>query len=308
MKFNLLNKNNAEITSSQLVTIILVLAGFVILMIVFYQFGFTGTIDRQACHTSVIAKATFSGDILDVSGIIPLKCQVNKICITDKIFGKGDCTGFSKTSFNKVRVSGTGEAQETKIKQALAREMLEGWVMMGEGKVRIFEREFKNYGWESKCVVLSRIEADSSIPDKDINGFAEYLITHKAPDTEKSYWDYMFNSKLVDADPAKDTLDLSKEQAIVFIEFVKPKMSVATWAASGGIGGALLTGAIVGFGGIPAIITIGVGGTLGFVGGGVTGDKFTDLIFGKDDFLSGIFIMDYSDIPNLGCGSVEGFV
>ena len=78
-------KMKGEITTSQLVTIVLFILGFAILLFALYELIWKGDLDKQVCHQSVILRATMP-DI--AKGYVPLKCKTEKIL--------GEITGLSK--------------------------------------------------------------------------------------------------------------------------------------------------------------------------------------------------------------------
>lgn len=184
-------KNKGEITSSQLVRIILLIVGFGILVFVFASVGWTEEIDREVCHESVILRGT----IPDITGtgsknLVQLKCQTRKVCLTDKVFGKGDCEAdFKEEKFETVRVS--KDKMEEEINRFIARELASCWAMMGRGKIQVFNREVTE---EKKCSICSRIAFDKSLKeelDGGIVGLENYLLTREVPNQNMSYLDYL---------------------------------------------------------------------------------------------------------------------
>lgn len=186
-------KMRGEITTSQLVTFILLLVGFVILMIVFYNFAFTGVVDRQTCHESVILRATLSalpgGDI--TQGFIPLKCTTKNTCVTTKLLKKGNCEEFeNKKGLETARVS-----KKEEIEKYLAQEVLECWETMGEGKVDLFSSIKANFGVgkvQSSCVICTRVAFDGESLEKENINLSEvfpydYMSRYRVPGKEISY-------------------------------------------------------------------------------------------------------------------------
>lgn len=185
-----MENKKAEISVSMIVTIILLVVGFIILLIFYYNIGGTGTIDDQICHESVIFRATLPTIVQDY---IPLKCKTKKYCITNRLFGN-NCTSFTgQTGITKVRVTREGD-----IEKLYAQEILKCWEMMGEGKVSLFSQwgatTFGFSGIYPSCAICSRIAIDvdsinkSKINLSDINVY-EYMLTHKVPNKEISYYE-----------------------------------------------------------------------------------------------------------------------
>ena len=203
MKRGMVFGKRAEMTSTQVVGTALLLFGFIILAILFFRFGFTGIVDREACHESVILRGTLSSIIPDaisgdLEGYVPLKCQTKKICATGKLVGAGDCEDFKgEKGIEKARV---GENRD--IEKLVADEVVDCWNVMGEGKVSLFSSSLgAQFGVSREiypsCVICTRIAFDkeSLSEDEDIDLLAldplAYMNTHKVPNKEESYSNYI---------------------------------------------------------------------------------------------------------------------
>lgn len=185
---NKMNKKGA-ITAQQLVTIILLIAGFAIVLLVFSQISWTGQINREVCHQSVILRATVpsAGQTL-----IPLKCKTSKICVTSGIIG-GKC----EEDFKNVK--GITKAKVAKVKDVeklISQEIVDCWTMMGEGKVSLFSQywadNFGVGGVYPTCVICSRIAFDEKLDLglDDVN-VLKYMREHKIPNGNVSYYAYL---------------------------------------------------------------------------------------------------------------------
>ena len=104
----------AEMTSTHLVTIILLMSGFAILLTVFFQVGFTKEIDRAVCHESVILRMTLP-DTFDLKNLPALKCKTRKVCITDDLIGKGNCEELGG-EYETIKISKSETEREKQIK------------------------------------------------------------------------------------------------------------------------------------------------------------------------------------------------
>ncbi len=173
-----------------LIGLIISVVGFSIILFSYYQLSYSGVIDRQVCHNSVIFRATLPLG----SNYLPLKCATEKICISGKVIGKGDCNEFeNEKSYLTMRVSNNPESLE-KIERIYAREILSCWRAMGEGKVSLFGGNLADtFGIKSvypSCVVCSRIAVDEGSLDKisfNEMDIYEYMLIHKALETDKTY-------------------------------------------------------------------------------------------------------------------------
>jgi hypothetical protein len=313
---------------------ILVISFAVILLAIFF-FNWNQTIDREACHESVVIRASVP-DVKNIDVVkTPLKCQTEKICVTTNKFLKGDCEKELGNSYITLRVSSDSLAIENEINAIVAEYAAEGcWGMMGAGKINVFSREFST-GATKACVVCSRISFDQSVinslPDKEnkkVNGWIRYFISTKMPDSDKTYWQYLTNSLTSDipytADlQAKDFFILDNPQkAVVFYE-IKRSASFEIGAGVTGALSGLATGALIGSA-VPVGGTI-VGAGIGLVAGGVlgfagyfAGDKiyenygnYLDGWNGGDvNSYAGFSVVNYDSesLNNLKCSSFENLV
>jgi hypothetical protein len=195
MKRGIGNKKGA-LPVEWLVGIILTILGVVVIGAFLYGNFSGGDIDREACRVSVNTRATLP---YAVQGYVPLKCQTEKICITGKLLGKGECEEFEGVkNFVTMRV-GNNEKGLKQIEQIYAQETLECWNIMGRGELSLFSSGAAQYyglgDVYSTCVVCSRIAIDGNsldkVPFQKLN-VQEYMLTHAVPGTEKSYFDFMF--------------------------------------------------------------------------------------------------------------------
>ncbi|MFA7708307.1 MAG: hypothetical protein WCX73_05140, partial [Candidatus Pacearchaeota archaeon] len=176
------------------ITIILLVVGFAIAFYFLVMFDWTGNIDQEVCHQSVIYRATLPS-IAGAKEYVPLKCKTDKICITSGIIG-GDCDEFENLDgVAKAKVNSVKE-----IEKIIAGEIVDCWTMMGEGKVLVFDqwlaREYGVGDVGSSCVVCNRIAFDKEglanagidLSEMDV---MEYMQTHAVPDKDVSYYAYL---------------------------------------------------------------------------------------------------------------------
>jgi hypothetical protein len=188
---NFKNRRKGAIVIAQLVTVILLVLGFTILIIFFYSVDWTGRVDREVCHESVIFRATLPSVVKD---FIPLKCKTGKICVTDKLLGKGDCKdeyGDIK-GVQTVRVRGSNVDKIKKVEKLYAQEILDCWTMMGEGKVSLFHQGAQIHGFGSvypSCVICSRIAFDKDLSKNILEevDVSDYMRRNIIPGEEKTY-------------------------------------------------------------------------------------------------------------------------
>jgi hypothetical protein len=132
-----------ELTTKQLVTLIILIVSFIIVLILIFRLNLGETTNAELCRNSVALREQSK----IVSG--PLDCKTSYVCIS----GGGNCQG---TISETIEVDLNREA----IMNATAEQMAECWWMFGEGKVK--------YGgnWLSTNVhyaLCSIIQFDSTI-------------------------------------------------------------------------------------------------------------------------------------------------
>lgn len=191
------------------VSIILAVATLIVFLFVFAVFPWQQTVDRVACHESIIVKASLpETTIIDFKSMVNTRCKSRYVCVTAKTSGDGECSGLGK-SFETMRLSGATKAEkEQQIKMFLAREMADCWNMFGEGNLQIFSREWKLFeATKSTGIICDKIQFDNSVlfgkdkkddglgdEIKTVSGFMYYMATHKVPNKNMSYMDYIRNT------------------------------------------------------------------------------------------------------------------
>ncbi len=157
------NKKKGEMTSKTIIEIVLVVIGFGIILFVYSQLAWEGTVDREVCHQSVIYRGTlFDKYGFTTKELVPLKCKTRLVCISDKT--KGDCKDELGDKYDTIKIDASADKIDNQIKMVLAREMADCWAMLGEGKVQLFSRNY--FSGSSKGVVCSQIAFDKSIKEK----------------------------------------------------------------------------------------------------------------------------------------------
>lgn len=322
-----MKNKKAEISVSMIIGIIIVVVTFVIIALVYSQLTASIDLDRETCKTSAMLRGTMpsgvAGSALEAQELISLKCKTKKICVTTNLIAKGDCPEFGTTEgkYSTYRISTDLVKADQQIKTLLAREMADCWDMLGKGTFSIFGRELTTKSTlGAVAVICSRIQFDKTIIGEEkgqlgiseIKGFNHYLLTHKVPNHEISYWDFLRNAydgetiQLLSGDMVKsspefssfleNTLDITSKKTIIFME-VRPTLAGALIGGTVGAGIGLIGTIYSGGSGAGALI----GG--GVIGGGMLGNwiqmeflRSEGLFPGADNnglFASGIFLTDY---------------
>lgn len=184
---------------STVVTLIVLIIGFVILVFLYRQFNFSDKVDEQLCHQSVILRASLP-ETLGAKSYVPLKCKTDKICITGSLIG-GKCKDFNNTAGVRTVVV----KDITQVEKTIVENLYKCWQTMGEGKVGLFSQYLAStYGVPftnvyPSCVVCDRIDFDyESLQKKGIDltkmDLKTYMDTRAVPETDMSYSAY-FNSE-----------------------------------------------------------------------------------------------------------------
>ncbi|MBI2046650.1 hypothetical protein HYT26_00595 [Candidatus Pacearchaeota archaeon] len=225
MKEKAKNKK-ADITTSQIVMIILLVLGFAIIIFFIIQLKWGGQVNSQVCHESVVLRGTLPSV---TQGYIPLKCMTDKVCITSSTFGS--CAEFKDVKgVTKVKISSDRDKARKDIEKAITQEIYNCWTMMGQGKLSLFSQELtKTYGIGTvypTCVLCSRIAFDKTSLDKTgadlskIDVF-EYMMSHMVPGKNVSYYAYLAGTSPAQISIENDislTIPVDKDGKIVKID------------------------------------------------------------------------------------------
>jgi hypothetical protein len=249
-----MEKKKADMTSTVLITVILAVIGFIIILLVYARFAWTESVNKETCHQSVIYRATlpaFAGS----KEYVPLKCKTSKICITSASNGK--CREFE----NAKGVTRLKVINKEQIEQAVAKEIVDCWETMGQGKLSLFSQWISEaYGFQdvlSSCVICSRVAFDkenlikSKIDVKEID-VMNYMTNHIIPGKKASYYEYLagekgklsieddnFNKVVEEISKLKNNIEEAKEEvaenisknyepdelSVMFMQVTAPKYS-----------------------------------------------------------------------------------
>jgi len=201
----------AEITSTQIITFVLAIGGFIVVAMFILLLGNPGEQGAdEACRFSVLTRATSPIESVNVN--LPLKCTTKKICISTS--GKNDaCDEFvGEKNVRAVKLDGKTDAENGMIiSREYADAMYNCWTLMGQGKLNIFsggKRGDKSLLFSdfsdttvkkrSTCVICSRVVLAKDIDDNvkseiDVN---DYMLRNSpVPNSDVSYTGYFSGSK-----------------------------------------------------------------------------------------------------------------
>lgn len=281
------------ITTSVIMYVVLAL--FVLFVIII----FIGTVKEG--QEKLLTKETCKRSVETISAT---KLRVKGFQLFDKF-------GSPQTLNCATQYLTAGAGQEKKV---LANAMFDCWDEFGQGKKEIFDTAKGNY-----CVVCSRVEFTNK---GEVTEFTKYLIETKIPGTEKTYFNYLNNVEMKNANliaeyensnlKGKDNIDTTKPIAVVFVMAKTPTNSWWQGSVIGAlVGGTIVIGSIVLLpftGGASSVLTS-VG--LILIGGGAavggTAGYFTGSAHGVTDWGASLLIWPYDDLNKLDkCTVLEG--
>lgn len=284
----MINKRG-DITTQQIVLLIILIASFAVILFFIFRLNLGATTAKEVCHNSVITR----GASVLPGESVPLNCKTTYVCITQD----GSCEN-SAGSFEKKKVATSDEVYDL-----LANEMADCWWMFGEGKINYIGKEFLS---ERYCSICSQINFDNSIKEKIFESgeitqktFYEYLAKINVSNKGISYLEYLYGlnsvQKMEESLKSKNSdfgkITLEKQYYIVM--GISSKVGAEGWAVAGGIAGAILGGPI--------------GIIIGAVAGGVGGPMLGTVVQGEDKaYLSPTIIeANSAAFDSLQCASIK---
>lgn len=202
-----------ELTTTQIVTLVLLIASFLIILYFIFLADFGKTTDKELCHNSVVTR---SESVLPTDAI-ELECKTSYVCLTED----GSCDVLTNPEIVKV-------SSKDEVYEALARELAECWWMFGEGKYEYVSKDF--LPGNLYCSVCSQIAFDDSVRERvfqeespSLKEFFTYLSTHNLRDSAMTYATYLFGSDdsasletaLSQSNATFDSLDLQKQYYVL---------------------------------------------------------------------------------------------
>jgi len=265
----------AELTTAQIIGLIIILAGFVVILIFFLLVPWTKTIDKEVCHQSVVMR--HSANVGDVgAGAVPFKCQTGKICF---VFSKSEeCTEFSGIkNVNEIKIK-----DEEDIKKELAGLMYDCWDMLGRGLLDYHPRGKKigKDAWvEQYCSPCYRVAFSDEVKKEyekiQYDELYKWMAVNEVPNQEKTFLQAVYyideyevvRQKLLNDAIKKGTsvdkiiINTSQEQ-VILTSMIKEGWGRAYLGAGIGFGASLVALALVPVSGgaslvIPAFVVSG---------------------------------------------------
>lgn len=167
-------KNKAELTTQQIVLIVILLLSFSVILFLLFRLNFQDISEKQICHNSVVLKGQ------PTSLLSSIDCKTTYICIS----GGDECVDFLPIKTLEVNLNSPNAKNETM--EIIANEMSDCWWMFGEGKV-----DYSSYGYS--CAICSVLKFDNSIQQLDLTykDLYEYLRDAKKSESQ-TYLQYLY--------------------------------------------------------------------------------------------------------------------
>ena len=188
-----------ELTTKQLVIIIVLIVSFIIILFLLYRLNLGETTNKQICHNSVVLKAKSAG----LAG--PLDCKTNYLCISKG----GNCKEITPSS--TVKISSKNEEEIKKeIMKALADEMSDCWWMFGEGEITYANTALVQ---RTSCSLCSIVEFDETLKEIELISYREfYDYLSKTPKTtSETYLQYLYSLTSPEEFPFEEYLNKNLE-------------------------------------------------------------------------------------------------
>jgi hypothetical protein len=228
-----------ELTSQQLVIIIVLIVSFAVILGFFYLLNLKSEITNEGCRNSVVLKGTTFG------ANVQLQCKTQNTCVSSG----GEC---NVPNEDKISVK-----SEEELYGELSDLMYSCWWQMGEGKIDYAGSSALSSNY---CVICNRIYFDSATQEKfkqvPMENLYKYMQRNKVPKGDVSYLTYLYGVSDVDAlrstlmanggpDIYSSNIDLSSKEGFALVTsevkqgYINPVSITATLLSVGA--GVLLT-------------------------------------------------------------------
>ena len=171
-----MKNKKAELTSKQLITIIILITSFTIILAFFFMLNLRSTIDRESCRNSVAMRGAIS---FIGKSPVSLKCKTQDVCFS---MG-GDCVAGEKINIQS----------KFELKKEMTNLLVDCWWMMGEGKV--------DYDSPESCAICYKVYFDDEIQEGELEGeekgfsykaLYDYMFVNKVPGEDINYLYYFY--------------------------------------------------------------------------------------------------------------------
>ncbi len=296
----------AELTTKQLVTIIVLIVSFIIILFLIFRLDLGKTTEKEICHNSVVTRGS---SVLPVEAV-PLKCQRSYICITVD----NTCETMTKPIKKKAKT-------QEEVYEILAEQLADCWWMFGEGEVNYVGKDMVG---KLYCSICAQIAFDDSLndifPEGEIDKEAVY--TYMQDNNylkDETYLSYLYG--INDLNGLKTELNnqniefgpINMAQQYYIMMGITSDVNTLGWAVAGAVVGAValvaipfspIIGAGWGVGLGVAAIWGGGGAAAGAIGGGTVAGILINGASGNEYLSPSIIQVNSPEFEGLGCKSI----
>jgi hypothetical protein len=262
-----MKKRRGEITTQQIVLLIILLVSFAVILFLLFRINFFGQTESEICHNSIVMRGTKLPE-----SAAPLKCSRTYACLSKD----GTCERMTKPEMIKVKT-------KEEVYDALAEEMADCWWMFGEGKINYVGKDMKENLY---CSICSQIILDDSIGEieglesgVDEKNFYNYLEDKQKSEEEGSYLTYLtgasktsqIEASLRNAGGSFGNFEFNKQYFVMM--GIYSQVGVAKWATVGAVAAGIVAAPFTGGLSLTLLLSATAGGAGGyFIGTAVKGD------------------------------------
>ncbi|MDD5012156.1 MAG: hypothetical protein PHQ66_00710 [Candidatus Nanoarchaeia archaeon] len=293
MKIDKRINKRGDITTQQIVLLIILIASFAVILFFIFRLNLGQTTEKEVCHNSVLTR----GSKVLPGESVPLNCKTTYICISED----GTCEQVTSPDIKRTE-------NKDEVFNALANEMADCWWVFGEGKINYVGEELFS---KLYCSLCSQVSFDDSVgkifPSGEIDKteFYRYLATTNISNKDLTYLDYLVGLK--NSQAIEDTLTTNQsafgkininKQSYVVMGTIS-KVSVVQWAVAGA--GIAVLAVVTAGAAIPVVLVVGAAGGVGghFIGTIIDG-------VGGQSYLSPTIIeANSADFNSLKCESIQ---
>jgi len=242
-----IKNKNGELTTTQLVMLIVLIVSFVIILFLIFRLDLGKTTDKEICRNSVVTRGS---SVLPTESV-PLKCQRSYLCLTKD--GNCDSVPMTNPTIKKVK-------NEAEVYEVLSRELADCWWTFGEGEINYVGSDMTS---KLYCSICTQVAFDDSVNEIFSEGQIDkweiytYMQNHNVSGKDETYLYYLYGENDLDELRAKlenqhlnfGPIDLNKQYYVMM--GITSDVSTVGWVLAGaglisGVGLAIVFSPIVG--------------------------------------------------------------
>ena len=138
----------ADLTTNQIISIIILIVSFAIILLFFFMLNIKGNIDAESCRNSVVMRSSLPlGD-----KVVQLQCKTQEVCISKS----GDCKNIGKDA---IKIKATNKEE---LLDVITDRIYNCHWQMGSGKLNFLPANFRETNY---CAICDMIYFDEGIKD-----------------------------------------------------------------------------------------------------------------------------------------------